>query len=471
MKFRRFLENLFARDVSYNVLEARQATKKGGILTLVSIVTMTAPKTFDGPASLRPQGGGVAGGAVLNSRPAAATTDIQESSPTSSDESQPSAVETSQDVQQTTAAATSAPAASSNPQTTAGPSSTFQVQSSATFGSAASSSASATSDATAPQKGGMTGGAKAGLAFGILLLLGALIAGIVLLYRRKKQQQEHEQLDDEKSAMARPDALPSHPEPALPPVPTQREPETVNAPQLSVRPVTQFDPRLSSALGPGAVAAGAAGAALAAKSVPRTPSPNSNSAWEKRGAERHANNPQNPFGNHAETLNNSPPNRSSPAGAALAAGAGAGALAAGAQRRAPSPGHIDAADFPLPVSGPPSPKPISLQSEGSGNTSSAGISSGPASSAASIPASLQVGEAALAVGAAAAAGGAIGAAAGKANGPNPDNVHRVQLDFKPSMEDELEIRAGQVVRMLHEYDDGWVGFFTSLKMQPFINIY
>lgn len=39
---------------------------------------------------------------------------------------------------------------------------------------------------------------------------------------------------------------------------------------------------------------------------------------------------------------------------------------------------------------------------------------------------------------------------------NANNVHRVQLDFKPSMEDELELRSGQLVRMLHEYDDGWV---------------
>ncbi|WPH00171.1 Hypothetical protein R9X50_00299400 [Acrodontium crateriforme] len=46
-----------------------------------------------------------------------------------------------------------------------------------------------------------------------------------------------------------------------------------------------------------------------------------------------------------------------------------------------------------------------------------------------------------------------GAAGPMARGPN--NVHRVQLDFKPSMEDELELASGQLVRMLHEYDDGW----------------
>ena len=47
-------------------------------------------------------------------------------------------------------------------------------------------------------------------------------------------------------------------------------------------------------------------------------------------------------------------------------------------------------------------------------------------------------------------------AASATNGPPAINVHRVQLDFKPSMEDELELRAGQLVRLLHEYDDGWV---------------
>lgn len=38
---------------------------------------------------------------------------------------------------------------------------------------------------------------------------------------------------------------------------------------------------------------------------------------------------------------------------------------------------------------------------------------------------------------------------------NANNVHRVQLDFNPSMDDELELRQGQLVRLLHEYDDGW----------------
>ncbi|KAF3177823.1 hypothetical protein TWF788_007605 [Orbilia oligospora] len=45
---------------------------------------------------------------------------------------------------------------------------------------------------------------------------------------------------------------------------------------------------------------------------------------------------------------------------------------------------------------------------------------------------------------------------GATGGPNSSSpVHRVTVDFKPSMADELELRAGEVVRLLHEYDDGW----------------
>lgn len=36
------------------------------------------------------------------------------------------------------------------------------------------------------------------------------------------------------------------------------------------------------------------------------------------------------------------------------------------------------------------------------------------------------------------------------------SVYRILMDFNPSMPDELELKAGQIVRMLHEYDDGWV---------------
>ncbi|KAI4729345.1 hypothetical protein E4T49_02911 [Aureobasidium sp. EXF-10728] len=48
----------------------------------------------------------------------------------------------------------------------------------------------------------------------------------------------------------------------------------------------------------------------------------------------------------------------------------------------------------------------------------------------------------------------VAAVAGAADPPG-STVHRVQLEFKPSMDDELELKVGQIVRVLHEYDDGW----------------
>ena len=45
----------------------------------------------------------------------------------------------------------------------------------------------------------------------------------------------------------------------------------------------------------------------------------------------------------------------------------------------------------------------------------------------------------------------------------PTPVHRVQMDYSPSQPDELDIRTGQLVRMLHAYDDGWVSFFGCLS--------
>lgn len=58
-------------------------------------------------------------------------------------------------------------------------------------------------------------------------------------------------------------------------------------------------------------------------------------------------------------------------------------------------------------------------------------------------------------------------AAAAAIGPGPSNVHRVQMDFNPSMDDELELRVGQLVRLLHEYDDGWVCSLIPFGMLNF----
>ena len=55
------------------------------------------------------------------------------------------------------------------------------------------------------------------------------------------------------------------------------------------------------------------------------------------------------------------------------------------------------------------------------------------------------------------------AAVGTGPEPPQGNVYRVLMDFKPSMEDELELQTGQLVRLLHEYDDGWVSDKISVS--------
>jgi hypothetical protein len=42
-----------------------------------------------------------------------------------------------------------------------------------------------------------------------------------------------------------------------------------------------------------------------------------------------------------------------------------------------------------------------------------------------------------------------------AHAAGDSTVHRVQQDFEPTMDDEMRLRAGQLVRLLHEFDDGW----------------
>ncbi|KAF9696499.1 hypothetical protein EKO04_005246 [Ascochyta lentis] len=337
---------------------------------------------------------------------------------------------------------------------------------SATASATASISATPTSDAS--ESGGMSGGAKAGLALGILLGVAALLAGILFFYRRKRNAMAGEK-DNEKISM--------HDAPApLPPqvlagaAPSIRTNRTMStAPRLSLRPVTQFDPTFNEQRKSGGnlltVAAAAAPVAAfqdrAASSEERPVS-----AWERRGAANAApaetnpfNDPQtpantqppaNPFGNSAAldaahaAIPDSPPQASPMHSAAPSAD-----LAA---RVAPVPApvaEVDAvavatamANVPAPEKEFPAPPSLNANADGV-PASPAWTEDVPSSPAMGTP--MIVGTA----GAAVVAGRPNGAPAG------PNNVHRVQLDFKPSMGDELELKAGSLVRMLHEYDDGW----------------
>ncbi|KAI0161821.1 hypothetical protein GGR52DRAFT_141946 [Hypoxylon sp. FL1284] len=289
--------------------------------------------------------------------------------------------------------------------------------------SATSASSSASSTATPDSSSsGTSGAAKAGIAIGVLG--GVLVLGLViffLLNKRRRQMNQQSDQDDEKihgPIGGRPSSILS----------TRT---SATAPQLSVRPVTQFMPnfgeRRSSKGAALALATGAANTNSNSDDAPRSP-------WE-RPSTGHANNPENPFGNNAERAQtptndqprnpfenpenvvgmahttNSPPKSGAPA---------AGAVTRQASTRKNAPAPLD-----LTVSaGPPSP----AGTEFSVHSVAPGQSPGPSRSAAAIA---------------------------DAGGPASTAVHRVQLDFKPTLEDEMELRAGQLVRLLHEYDDGW----------------
>lgn len=226
---------------------------------------------------------------------------------------------------------------------------------------------SATRAPIAKQGHGMSGGAKAGLAFGIIAAL-ALAAGLIFFcWRRRRNENAHQEdaagkrtstgslLFGGKAMSEKHASIASSTH------------TTATAPRLSLRPVTQFLPMLG-------------GAAVENKS---NDAPNAavsekpKSMWERRSQ-----NTQDPF-NDANVISEK-------------------------QARPESP-------------------PANPFDEPEGDkTAPAGVV-------------------------------AVAAADATAAAPRgPNNVHRVQLDFKPSMDDELELKSGQLVRMLHEYDDGWV---------------
>lgn len=388
---------------------------KGGPKTITSYVYTTVPPTFTGSIAaysthLPPQ--------------AAASSPTEQPSPSSSDQSTADASSQDSSAQSSTLLDSSLPtsivptqsidstvplvAATSSVEVTATPASTNALATAATV--AAASATSIVPDAST-SSGGMTAGAKAGLAIGIVLVIGAIVTAIFFCIQRRKSAQR-QRLEDEKSH-ERNDIF------AANRAPSTRSVRTMStAPRLSLRPVTQFLPGFGDNRN----------ATSAARSAP------SHSAWE-RPMTGNDHNKENPFGNHAEAVDPvnaaGPPviQATGPGGEVMAGTAAAGAvvgLARGASKRGNGPKPLDFTQK-LPEIGQPSPSGTEFSfSEAPGTP---------------VPT----------------AGAAAIAAAG---GPQNAMVHRVQLDFKPSMEDELEIHAGQLVRVLHEYDDGWVS--TSL---------
>ncbi|RYP09642.1 hypothetical protein DL764_001184 [Monosporascus ibericus] len=366
-----------------------------------------------------------------------------------------------------------------------------------TLGLGASNGVSATS-ATAPtsstaelnaEGSSSSTGAKAGIAFGVLG--GILIVGLLVwfLFNKRRNQMKQQQLeDDEKPNGAfggRPASVHEKPvrEPVEErPVSIQSTRTSATAPRLSLRPVTQFMPTFNdrrSSKGPAmALAVGSANQNNSENEQQGPPTGNSNHQDNPftDTAERTQsptspnstpglNQPSNPFDapenvvGVATTTNSRPQSsQSSAIGTAVAsapapapaptpesanvdaaagtttgvtagaanlttAAAGVG-LARKASIRKESPAPLDLTR-PMPMS-PILPSPAGT--EFSMSELAPGQSPGPSQSAAAIAA---------------------------AGGPAATVVYRVQLDFNPTLEDEMELKAGQLVRLLHEYDDGW----------------
>lgn len=324
------------------------------------------------------------------------------------------------------------------------------AQSTSTFIPATSESAS----------GGMSGGAKAGLAIGVLLAIGALAGLIFFCCRRRKnhRMEAYSRASDEKAGLGCEGAAVGLGRSAS----VQTSKTFATAPRLSLRPVTQFLPDIAAQRKSGNNFAAAAGplrhnaptsqesdAEKAAvdnrPNDPANPFGNHAEMSEKQSFRRNSENLTNPFGNHAQTDRKLtepsaepeviPPaplriRMPTPDGktVAIAAGAAAVGVMAGEERNVPEPLNLSPNRTASPVmNGLPSP-------------TASDFSITPVS-----PGTF-------------------------ANGPPPSNVHRIQLDFKPSMDDELELRAGQLVRLLHEYDDGWVSKVTKPFRCIFTNL-
>lgn len=302
---------------------------------------------------------------------------------------------------------------------------------------ATSSSTSGSSDSLSKtsgdsSSGDMTSGAKAGAAVGAIL--GVILIAVLIVFLVRKKKQSKTMRDDEDEKMF--GNLGPLPEPQSPQAPGARTPE--EPPQLDVRPVTQFAPfGMGNSNAPATASAAENGAGAAAKRTsPQSPVSSHKDPFGD---------PVNPFeNNRTEPTSRSisppeasgpPASQNGPAGAGAAAAVATGAIGGAAALKA-KPSEKDLPVPPVqPVQDPAGPGPARALTPD--NVSVASYNAFAASPVVA-PAGVH--------------GPAVSPGPGS---PGPLNVHRVQMDFTPSMDDELALRSGQLVRLAHEYDDGW----------------
>ncbi|OBT72772.1 hypothetical protein VF21_08638 [Pseudogymnoascus sp. 05NY08] len=291
---------------------------------------------------------------------------------------------------------------------------------------------------TAPS--GMTGGAKAGLAIGIVVVIAAILSLIFFCFRQRKKAEERERMDDEKFTNVAP---PSAAAAAGGPASMRGLKRLSTAPRLDVRPTTAFfmPNRASQMQNPNANAAG--------NGIQMTS--------QNRGMEQ--NNRANPFGNHAESID--PVNAAGPSvvdGVSAAGVVVAGAAAASAR----GPVRSTSRGAQNKYSGNKSAQsPFSDAARTDGNiamnTSQQMHNTGvmPQPLAGVIEESNGSGSPASPVSPTQAAAAMVGAGAVTSGAASNTSLYRVHLDFSPSMPDELRVRAGEIVKLLKEFDDGW----------------
>ena len=415
------------------------------VATLVSVVYVTAAQTFEGsvgsymtlgvtsadaPAAQSVTSDTPAPLPVTSDTPAAApTSNAADSSaaaissalvgslPTDTGSSNTAADTTSSPLPRSTATSllqsilTASPSAAGLTTATSGVSSSALPVDAA---SASHSSSNADPATVSKSSNGMSGGAKAGVAIGVILGLAALLGLLAFCHHRRRQQQNeaYERPEDEKNPFGDNAA-------AAAPAP----PRATTPPQLSLRPVTQFEPEFMG------------------QKPPTSTGLTAGATTQARDLEKAQPQVENPFGHNAELAQNgseipaplrvgTPTSESTGpiAGAALGVGvtALAGAATANLAQRHNAPKPLD---IKRTVS--PTPQPI----EGAMPSPT-----GTEFSMTSVSTSTMT------------------------HGAPPTNVHRIQLDFKPSMADEIELKAGQLIRLLHEYDDGWVSTLSAVTI-------
>lgn len=416
--------------------------------TIVSVIYVTAPKTFDGPIGgyktmdsseldLEDSSTTIATSSKASSPSAtkAQTTRVTNSSNTPSSSSSKS--DSILSVSNTKGALTTSSTSLAESIISATPTPSTQQSSTAStlIGQPAATTSSAPDTTETSQ--GMTGGQKAGLALGVIIGLIALLALILCCLRRKKNKNKsYEKADDEKQPVGPP------PPPITRTTSTVSTRTTATAPRLSLRPVTQFLPDLGARRKSGNVLATIGGPGQNGSNAPNE------TLSEKAAAANQSGDSANPFGNHAEVSeqkalpiqsNAARVNPFDSSAAPLDDSSLGSSLVPPAEAPAPLRIRTPTPTPPPEVSGAPAARAERHITPNQHNLTPARAAS-PALSTNSEYSLTPVSPGYL------------------ANGPPPSNVHRVQLDFKPSMEDELGLQAGQLVRLLHEYDDGWVRF-------------